>query len=159
MDQLAKEFVTRTRRHIELVNKYAGKIGAKFIEHDNSKLHLLRDAYKFFMKEDRTPEEENILDQATLLHIKNASHHPEYWTRTSLKGFTRKNPTPNGPIDAREMPQEALVEMVADWCAVSEEKGTNTPFEWFESVRNTRWIFNEEQEQFILQVMDKMWNE
>ena len=157
MDNLQDKFIERTKNHITLVNKYAKKLGKSFPLHDNDKLHELAPYYQYFSKENRSKMEEQLLDQATLKHITCNKHHPEYWTTTSLKGFTRKNPNPNGPIDATRMSREALEEMVCDWCACSEEFG-NTPFEWFNKVKNTRWVFNNEQELFICSCITICWN-
>ena len=97
-----------------------------------------------------------ILDLATFIHVTNAPHHPEYWTETDLSGFTRGNFTPNGIVDATEMPEECLLEMLADWCSVGLEKG-NTPFEWFDKVNGIRWLFDEYQQKFIKVTLEKMW--
>ena len=161
LEELKKQFIERTKKHIELVNKYAAKVGYQFPDHDSSKLNMLLDGYCYFMvpKEERTKEEQEALDLVTLIHIKNASHHPEYWTSTNLEGFTRENYTPHGPIDATEMDNEALIQCISDWCATSEEKGTNTPMEWFNSVNGRRWIFSPEQQKLIRDLIKKMWYE
>ena len=158
--QIKEKFIERTKKHIELVNKYANKVGYEFPDHDASKLDLLLDAYCYYVvpKEERSEEEQLALDMATLLHIKNASHHPEYWTSTPLEGFTRQNYTPNGVIDATEMDNESIVQMVADWNAMSEEKG-NSPMEWFNKVNGKRWLFTTEQQRLIRNLIKKMWYE
>lgn len=153
---LAVKFIDRTIYHINLVNKYANKLGLSFLEHDCSKLTMLLPAYMYFSKPNRTFAEDKILDIATFIHVTQASHHPEYWSSTSLEGFTRKNPTPNGPLDVYEMPEECLIEMTCDWCAVSEEKG-NTPYEWLEKVDGKRWNFTMEQHDFLTDIMDQIW--
>ena len=158
-DELKKVYLERTKKHIGLVNKYAAKIGKSYPNHDASKLSTLLEAYCFFSKpkEERTKEEDAVLDIATYIHITQAPHHPEYWTDTDLSGFTRQNPNPNGIIDARDMPVEYLEEMCADWCSCSEEFGTNTPFEWYQQVNGVRWLFSPEQQSFILETLRKMW--
>lgn len=159
MTDLSQKFIERTKYHIKLVNEFADKLGKSYPNHDASKFGDLLEAYKFFMlpREQLTEEQEKALDLATLIHIKNAPHHPEYWTDTDLTGFTRVNYTPNGPIDATQMPEECLEECLCDWCAVSKEKG-NTPFEWFNKVNGKRWIFTTEQQKFILETLNKLWN-
>lgn len=157
-----KQYIERTQRHIDLVNQYAAKIGRSYPHHDDSKLNpeKLLDAYYIYSvpKEERSKQEEDALDMATLIHISSAPHHPEYWTDTNLSGFTRTNYTPNGIIDATEMPEEALEEMVMDWNAMSFELQKNTPMEWFNSVNGKRWLFTEEQQQFIIDLINKVWN-
>jgi len=154
-----QQYIERTKKHIERVNKYAAKIGKSYPNHDESKLNpeKLLDAYYIFSvpKEERTREEDANLDMATLIHITTAAHHPEYWTPTNLSGFTRKNFTPNGIIDATEMPEEAMEEMVCDWMAMGDEYN-NTAKEWFHKVNGTRWLFSQEQQSFILNLIDRL---
>lgn len=160
-EEYKQKYIERTQKHIERVNKYAMKIGKNYPKHDDSKLNpeKLLDAYYIFSvpEEERTKEEEDALDMATLIHITTASHHPEYWTQTNLSGFTRHNFCPNGPVDATEMPEEALEEMVCDWAAMSDEFN-NSPFDWFNKVNGTRWIFSIEQQQFILDKLHEIWD-
>ena len=160
-EELKQKFIERTKHHIELVNKYGAKIGRTFPKHDNSKLTELLDGYCYFSKPrgELTKAESELLDIVTLIHITNSPHHPEYWTDTPLSGFTRINYTPHGTIDSTQMPEEYLEEMCADWSAVSFEKGTNTPFEWFNSVNGKRWKFTPEQQEFIIKTLHRMWNE
>lgn len=158
-EDLKQEFITRTKKHIWLVNEYARKIGKSYPSHDSSKLGELLEPYSLYMKKDRTKAEDELLDLATLIHIKNSPHHPEYWTDTDLEGFTRKNYCPNGPINATDMDEDSMCEMLADWCSMSKELGTNTPFEWFKKVNGTRWIFSQSQQTFIINTLRKMWNE
>lgn len=156
-EQLKHQFIERTKKHIELVNYFGAKIDRVYPAHDSSKLDFLLDYYCYFCKLEKTPDEEKLLDIATLVHITNAPHHVEYWTSTDLTGFTRANPNPSGIIDASEMPEESLEEMVCDWCAVSKEKG-NTPFEWFRKVNGVRWLFTPEQQSFIRRVSREIWD-
>lgn len=155
--QLKDKFIIMTKKHISLVNEYAAKIGKSYPNHDASKLDMLLNGYCYFYKpkEERTEEEQQALDLATLIHVRNSSHHPEYWTKTSIEGFTRDNFTPNGIIDATEMPDECLEEMVCDWCAVAEVR-QNTVQWWFDQVNGKRWLFSEEQQNYIRELMEKL---
>lgn len=155
-ESLKDKFIERTKNHVNLVNKYAAKLGMTFPNHDSSKFGDLLEPYSLFMKQDRTKEEDELLDLATLIHIKNSPHHPEYWTDTNLEGFSRKNPNPNGIIDATEMDENSMTEMLCDWCSMSEEKD-NTPMEWFNKVNGTRWLFTTEQQRFIRETIKKLW--
>ena len=155
---LKDKFIERTKKHIALVNKYAARVGSEFPNHDKDKLgENMVDGYMCLLNPNRTEKEEKLLDIVTYAHITLNSHHPEYWTSTNLSGFTRKNFCPNGIVDATKMSCRALVEMTADWCAMSEEFG-NTPYEWFDKVLNTRWKFDPEQVMFIEYLMEKMWD-
>lgn len=158
METLEEIFLNRTKYHIALVNKYAKLIGKSYPNHDSDKLDNLLYGYKYYSKphKERTTEEQKSLDDATLIHILTQEHHPEHWTNDNLDGFTRKDYTPNGPIDSTNMPLEAITEMICDWFAVSEEKGTNTAREWFNMVNRTRWKFSLDQEKFILNLISKI---
>ena len=156
-EPLAIDYINFLVKHINLVNKYAEKIGKSYPDHDRSKYTQLFPAYCLTVKKDRTEEEQAALDMATLIHVKTASHHPEYWTKTDLTGFTRKNFTPNGVIDATDMPQEAIDQMICDWEAVGEVKG-NSGLEWFNKINGTRWKFNAEQQMYIRLLIDKLEN-
>lgn len=158
-EELKNIWIERTLEHINLVNKFAGKVGHMFPDHDKEKLTTLVESYKYYMipSAKRTEAQKAVLDAATLRHIMYNPHHPEYWTSTDMGGFTRANFTPHGAVDATDMPEIAIVEMVADWCAVAVQKGTNTPFEWFDMVNGSRWKFNEKQQELIKDLMNKMW--
>lgn len=156
--ELKDRFIERTKRHVALVNKYAARAGSEFPNHDKDKLGKnMVEGYMHILNPNRTKEEEELLDRVTFAHVTLSSHHPEYWTSTDLSGFTRKNFCPNGTVDATKMSCRALVEMTADWCAMSEEFG-NTPYEWFDKVLNTRWKFDPEQVMFIEYLIEKMWD-
>ena len=160
LEQLKQQFIERTQHHIELVNKYAQRLGLQYPQHDSSKLTLLLDGYCYFCKpkELRTEQENEVLDTVTLIHIKNSPHHPEYWTDTDLTGWTRSNFTPSGPIDCSQMPEECIVEMVCDWHATGEEKG-NTCLDWYNKVNGVRWVFTPEQQQLISQLIEELQND
>src|ERR1017187_5777231 len=68
--------------------------------------------------------------EATKHHVKNNPHHPEYWSDETNVINTVDRDAPLKLIDATKMPILAVCEMVADWSAMSEERGTNTPQEW-----------------------------
>lgn len=159
MTDLEQQFIERTKKHINLVNEFAAKIGKSYPDHDASKLTTLFDGYKYFMipREELTKEQEDAIDWVTLAHITNSPHHPEYWTNTNLSGFTRVNFCPNGPIDATEMPQEYLEEMICDWMSVATEMG-NSIEDWYNKTVGTRWIFTKEQQDFMLATIEKLKN-
>lgn len=157
-EELKQKSIERNTYHINLVNKYGSKIGKEYPNHDASKLGDLLDAYCYYMKpeEKRTKAENDALDLATFIHITNSPHHPEYWTDTDLSGFTRKNFTPHGIIDATDMPLEFIEEMCADWCSCSYEF-KNTPIDWFNKVNGKRWLFDVQQQNHIRNTINIMW--
>ena len=153
-----KKFDERTHAHIDRVNKYAKKIDRSYPNHDSDKFNELFDGYSLMNKKDVSEEEQKMIDDATYKHVINNEHHPEHWCNSAdVEGFSRKNPNPHGCLDCSKMSESAMTEMCCDWCAMSEEFN-NTPFEWFDKVKDTRWHFNEEQEKFILDTLHKLWD-
>lgn len=153
-----EDFIERTKQHIKRVNKYASNIGKSYPMHDSDKFTDLFDGYSLMKKENPTQEEINAIDKATFIHVTSNPHHCEYWSLTPIHGFTRTNCTPHGPLDVRLMTEDAMFEMCCDWCAMSEEYG-NTPYEWLKKVCPSRWIFTQEQLDFIYNLLGKLWEE
>ena len=159
---LIASFKDRTKMHIDLVNKYAHMLGIEFPDHDCDKFNpdvIGGYVYSICSKEQKdllTKEQIDAYNNATLLHITTNKHHPEYWNGSMITDFDRANP-PQG-IDATSMSKIAMLEMCCDWCAMSEELG-NTPFEWFDKVNGTRWLFSTEQIDFISSTLQMLWPE
>ena len=124
MEEYQKVFKDRVEHHIELVNKYANKIGHTYPHHDADKLGKLFDAYSLSKKygqgyetyEGLPPDEAEIYNKATVEHIVSNPHHPEYFAnrtdRKRLENFTRDNPPMD--IDCTRMTDEAIIEMCCD---------------------------------------------
>lgn len=93
-------------------------------------------------------EDEN---EATLHHITTNSHHPEYHLENKSDANVNKDDRSKSDkcVDASLMPPSDIVEMIADWQAMSEELKTNTAREWFEKQKDVRWHFTEKQEELI----------
>ena len=150
MDDKTVFFLERTRKHINLVRKYGTKIylssRIKFAElpdiisiHDESKfskqeLEPYKElTWKYKCRNEGIPYKcskkmERAMKKATEHHITTNKHHPECWcNRTAdLINTKDRDKPPTKIIDATEMPTVYIAEMVADWCAVSEERG-NSP--------------------------------
>lgn len=58
-------------------------------------------------------------------HYKNNDHHPEFWDN-----------------DMYKMPGEAILEMLLDWLAINQAKGTNV-IEFLHQVAQERWNLND----------------
>jgi hypothetical protein len=87
---------------------------------------------------------------ATVHHIVNNEHHPEYWAPRADVDLDPKDRSKNRKlVDATKMNDVSIVEMVADWVAISEELQNNTPREWFNSQKDVRWHFSPYQEKLI----------
>ena len=94
--------------------------------------------------------------------ITSNNHHPEYWNNDvadeDLLNTKDRDGIPDKIIDATDMPGDYIYEMVADWCAMSEEKG-NTPKQWADMVVGKRWKFNKIQTDLIYEIIDKVWED
>lgn len=183
IEEITKEqenhFLNRTHLHIKLVQKYCVLIEKAFpyllglidrgVEHDLSKFEEIERlpyiwlTWRYKCKDDgkecNLPEGMGEkIDKATEHHILTNSHHPEYHQESteSLINPRDRDKPPEKKIDATRMSTLDLAEMVADWCAMSEERG-NTPKEWAKKNINVRWLFTEEQENFIYKMMDAVW--
>jgi len=100
------------------------------------------------------------LDDATVSHIVNNSHHPEYWdddfTPRQVTDFNDRDNTELKSVNGEKMDDEALIELAADWCATAEERG-NTPQSWADKCRkDKRYVFTNEQWDFIYELLDIM---
>lgn len=160
--EMVDYFLERTELHRNLVKKYGMKIGKDFSEHDPDKtstgalpyIHLTwQNANKDFKVHPKIQED---IQKATFIHIKTNRHHPEYWCESvehSLIGGTVQQ-----ELECSDMPNSALEELCADWCAMSEELG-GSPLDWAKNHIGKKWIFNKEQEQHIYKTLDKMWED
>jgi hypothetical protein len=165
--EMLQHYITRTSRHIELVQSAADMIvtalphfkelsrtsavhdKSKFLEPEFEPYIWLTWQYK--CKDDKVEcvlpvGMKDLINQATLHHIRNNPHHPEYW----VKDF-QNNLDPNNrdkavaAVDATRMGDIALAEMVADWVAMGRERG-NPARQWYDSVNSSRFIFSREQQ-------------
>lgn len=167
LDDKVKFFYERTDYHIELVQAAVEKIVRAYPE--LSQLFVkagVHDASKYEEPE-RTPyieltwlkkqgerakgEIQDQITQATLHHVLNNSHHPEYHleNKTEANISSSDRDKSDRCVDASKMDYLSLAEMVADWVAMSQELKTNTARQWYDNVRNVRWSFSSRQENFI----------
>lgn len=171
-------FDKRTRKHIDLVKKYAQKIAdinpdlSGVVEqastHDDSKYEEPEHTPYLYITWDYKCKDEGkdfqipdgIKDNdATLHHIKHNRHHPEFHDEGSGESSLNRNNRDEAPeraTDAFKMTDIDIAEMVADWCAMSEEKG-NSPQSWADKNVNKRWNFNDKQVDLIYKLMDDIW--
>lgn len=100
--------------------------------------------------------------EATVHHVNNNRHHPEYFGRDEKVVNRRERHKPAGPalVNAYKMGDEDIAEMVADWCSVSEELG-NHPKSWakktIEEGDGQRWLFAKDQKDLIYELIDAAW--
>ena len=175
-----KEFFNkRTLEHIDRVKKYCKKIHDYYKDqfegiiergeaHDDSKwkdpeiVPYIYITWDYKCKDDDVSFEipdhiRDLMNDATKHHINTNRHHPEF--HSPEKGeINRENrdEVPDVIIDATKMDNLDVAEMVADWMAMSEEKG-NSPFDWADKNVNKRWRFNTEQEYIIYDILNNIW--
>lgn len=179
--EMKEWFETRTNQHIELVQKYAERIRAAYPEefadldtssHDAAKFEEPEYTPYVYMTWKRLHPEfeysEAIAEaghQATLHHVRNNPHHPEYWTskftddsvnKAMSSDFNRRDEPPKDKVEATSMPEIAIAEMCADWCAMSEEM-ENSPQEWADKNIGVRWEFTPKQIDLIHTLLNTIW--
>jgi hypothetical protein len=159
-------FELRTRKHIWLVQKYMlSMIERGLVEPWMAGWVAVHDASKFEEKElvpyiliswqyhekdagrdfELSKNERMAMTEATHHHVTHNSHHPEYYNNgVELINREDRDKPPAIIINAEKMQYEQLCEMVADWLAMAEEKGTNAK-EWADRNVNIRWKFSDEQ--------------
>ena len=177
--EMSNHFDKRTNMHIGLVQDYANRIADKYpefeelrdivIDHDASKFEepehepYLYITWKYKMaaegKEFEVPS--HIADKmniATERHVLFNKHHPEYWcgeTENLINSDDRDTPRTE-IIFAQDMPNVYIAEMVADWFAVSKERG-NHPKDWADKNVGVRWDFTKEQSDLIYDLIESVW--
>jgi hypothetical protein len=173
-------FLKRTQYHKDLVNEYCKKLFKydpilfkDILErgkiHDNSKLEepeltpYIYTTWNYRLKDlGKNPEFrkeiQNEMHEATLHHVKNNSHHPEYFDENSEINRNDRDSKPDKITDSTSMQLVDIGEMCCDWCAMSKEKGENGPFDWAKKNINSRWKFTKEQEESIYKILEYLWN-
>lgn len=158
----------RTYKHINLVKKYCNLFGLdRSISdiHDGSKLTdeaeyepyiLINWSYKLLSEGKQGLEYTEEMHNATYHHIKNNRHHPEYWSSKVENILNKQNrDLPNEIVDATKMPDEYITEMVADWCAVAEERNSKVK-DWADLNIGKRWLFSKNQIELIYNLITKV---
>lgn len=149
-----QEFLQILAKHRQLVNYYASKVGKNYPNHDLDKLKpdMFIPYVKGFVigKQSLNPNEWKEFKNTQDKHYKQASHHSQFWD----KSWTHDGQIPDV---CGKMPDDAIIEMCADWCAMSKKYG-NTPFEWADENINKLWKFDKHQIDLIYKTLHKMWD-
>jgi hypothetical protein len=180
-DKMFYWFIARTEKHIDLVYKYCKRLSlleglegileraeghdlSKFQPEETEPYMWLAWDYKY-KAENKTPlvmpsGMKDRIKAATLHHILNNSHHPEFHQSrtTGLLNEEDRDKPPAEAVDATKMEDLDIAEMVADWCAISEERGSN-PFTWAEANVNVRWTFTSSQVDKLFNYLQVAWGE
>ncbi len=162
-EAMVRHFEERTRRHISAVQDYCVRLeeqgpeldglAMRSLSHDASKfaapeyIPYVWLTWRYKCKDDGVPcvlppGMEVQIGAATEHHILGNSHHPEAHgaRRTGLLNTSDRDKPPREMIDATGMGVLDLAEMVADWCAMGDERG-NTARAWADQNVNVRWRF------------------
>ena len=181
-DEMVEWFNTRTHMHIDLFRKYVDKIldldlldiiesillnereihdCGKFVAPEYIPYVHLTWRYKLVklgQKYEVDKELEQQMQDATFYHVKDNAHHPEHWdydvTPQHLNPKDRDAPS-TLITDATSMPLTYVASMVADWLAVSEERGTDVN-DWIKSNVNIRWKFTDKQVYLIKEIVRRI---
>jgi len=158
--EMQKYSDARTKMHIGYVEEFYQQLAAEFgldnmpRMHDFSKLNDAEEKepyvwvnWMYKNKREGTPlaipaDLQESIRAATLHHVVNNRHHPESYSEDPIVFDPKNRDRLEKMIKVREMPVEAVAEMVADWQAMSKELKTNTARQWFESVSGKRWVFH-----------------
>lgn len=175
--EMEKWFKKRTKRHINLVKKWANKIEkfdpvtfkglydrAQF--HDASKYGEFERVPYIFISWDyhckegdgqAFPLSDSIkkeMDKASKHHIKMNRHHPEYYAEDAELNYRDRDEKPEKIIDATKMQDLDIAEMCADWLGMAEELGDNAK-DWADKNVNVRWKFTDNQTDLIYRIINK----
>jgi len=168
-DPKVKHFVDRTNNHITLVKKAAAEIVKVYPEYAELLSQVeMHDASKFeepeltpyieltWQKKIGKGKNPNVtgnedITNATLHHIKTNRHHPEFHLKDKAKANLSSTNRDESIecVDATNMPDIDVAEMVSDWVGMSWELKTNTPREWYNDVKDVRWHFSSKQDLLI----------
>ena len=157
-------FKKRTNKHIKRVQDVSKKIVDEYEEYKELLEQVKNHDDSKFKEPELTPyieltwlKEQNKdydggrdIEKATLHHIKNNKHHPEYHLEDkSEANISSENRDESDKcIDAKNMDDISVAEMVADWQAMAEELGGSAR-EWYDDVKDVRWSFSKKQEELI----------
>lgn len=165
---MKEHFRKRTDMHIRLFQKYFKRIinlnpklqaiESRLQTHDRSKYVEPEYIPYVYLTWDYKCKREGVdykipkkiqkkLNKAIYHHIITNKHHPEAWHPFWKMGEI---------VNAESMSIIYIMEMMADWCAVSEEKGTD-PFDWLAMNVGKRWTFTDEQVKLMIRLLQKIW--
>lgn len=175
-DDMKYKFERRTREHIHRVINNARRIEERFpgrfhklwqqaLRHDQSKFKepelepyiWLTEYYR--CKNEGIPFQypegmEKRVNEATIHHVRNNTHHPEFYDpkKNEIKlGKDREELTKIS--DATLMPDTDIAEMICDWAAMSQELGTSLR-SWVDKQVNERWKFTPKQVNLIYELSE-----
>jgi len=184
MKQMKDWFNERTNKHVNNVKEFGNKILNSDIFNDDEKIEFKEQLSKHddskFKEPEYTPylyitwdyrcKREGVkfdlpsdmkekMNTATQHHVNVNPHHPEYWSDQKLNTINRddRDKPSDVLVDGTKMNQISIAEMAADWMAMSKELNDD-PYKWAKNNINVRWKLTKDQENYLYQILDKIWN-
>lgn len=173
-EEMVDWFDERTKKHIGLVQKYASKledydpefkgIVDRCNDHDASKYESPEYLPYVYISWDyhcadlgidfKVPQHiKDEMNQASEHHVHSNPHHPEFYDDTGKINTKDRDKKPDKIVDASDMNDTDIFEMLCDWRAMSEEKG-NSIRSWADKNVNIRWQFTQEQKELIYNIIN-----
>lgn len=161
-EKLFQKYHTTTQNHIDLVYRFGQSMGWNFCHHDDTKYdpvliggficaHASTTGYRLDKDQDFA-KLKSIFE-----HVKQESHHPEYWDPHLVwKNYTLNPVGFNSvssvnvarPVNAHKMNEAGMCEMATDICARSVELGSDA-HQFVDTNFKNRWKFKKVQQTFI----------
>jgi hypothetical protein len=167
LDKKEQFFHARTRKHIKLIKQAARQIVAKYPELKKLLIQVESHDASKFQEPEYTPylsltwnkfkgikDTDARFNAATLHHMTTNSHHPECHLDDKAKANLDPKDKSLKCVDATKMPDLDIAEMVADWQAMSVELKKNTVKQWYDSQKDVRWHFSDEQDALINKLIE-----
>ena len=116
-------------------------------QHDNSKYTSAEyDAYDDYFYGTKTAEVKKAFNYAWLNHIHQNKHHWQYWVLIH----------DDEPMEALEMPEVYVIEMIADWWSFSWKNGNLFEiFDWYEKHRDGM-VLHPKTKELVEKILDLM---
>lgn len=118
-------------------------------KHDEDKLepeNIRRQALRMTPDGKLSKQDEQDVYNVIRDHVKNNPHHCEYWGKPNEDHMSFD-------VHCEKMPDKYVYEMMADWAATAEERGTMIK-DWYERCVGQRWIFNDHQKEIMVKCIE-----
>jgi len=139
-------------------------------EHDNSKLTVPFESAAYYLRYFTVcsllpPRVFNLMLLGVYRHIKNNTHHPEFWDDDVTFQIYKRREAAGVPytVNATEMSKPCLYAMCCDWCAVGLEvrQSKAATLSWAKVVSSGEghFAFTPEQQELILKVITTIYTD
>lgn len=123
----------------------ADKNISEVMKHDDDKLepeNMRKQALRFSNGGNIDAADMSIINDVIRKHIKSNPHHCEYWAKPNEDHLSVG-------IHCETMPDKYIYEMMADWAATAEERGSKI-IDWYKKCVGARWYFSRHQQELML---------